>query len=207
MAGSIVNISHPDNTDYLYTTKVGLIFRKSLAITTDGIQWKNRFIRFNDIVATGWGGMLHIYNFIPTGTTYYISLQDDRDNYPVCITTRRKSVYKKIVKHVWDYSCSRIAISLLVGLQHGKRYRFASAVIDDQGVYLSHKRWLKSPEMFYFTWDAVDLWSSNGHLFIGQRNGIYHQLPYSTCDNAHILETMVSAAIQKGYRNLSQLLH
>ena len=206
MTGALVEFTHHDHQDSVYTTKIGLIFRKTLTITEEGLRWKNRFIHFNDIAATGWGGLYPIYSFIPTGTIYCILLQDDRDRFPTQIVTRRKSVYKKIVEQLWEHACSRLMISLLVGLQHGKRYRFSSAVIDDRGLYISRPRLLRPSEMFYFTWDRVDLWSNNGQLFIGQRNGLFHQLPYASCDNIHLLEAMVSSAIEHGYDQLSQLL-
>ena len=206
MTGSTLEFTHYNHQDSAYSTRVGVLFRKTLTITAQGIWWKKRFIHFNDVAATGWGGVFHSYSFIPTGTTYYITLQDDRDRYPIQIVTRRKSVYKNIIEHLWERSCSRIIVSMLVGLQHGKRYRFSTAVIDDQGIYLSHKRLFKSPEMFYFTWDNVDLWSSNGQLFIGQRNGIFHALSYQSCDNIHILETIVSEAKQQQHNRLSRLL-
>lgn len=206
MAGTILEFTQADHHDVVYTTRIGMIFRKTLTLTTEGLWWNNHFVHYNNITSMGWGGIAHIYSFIPTGTTYCISLQDDRDSYPMQIMTRRKSVYKQIVEQLWEHSCSRIMISLLVGLQHGKRYRFANAVIDDKGLYISRRRLLASPEMFYFTWNKVKLWSNNGQLFIGQRYGLFHQLPYASCDNVHILEMMVSSAIARGYEQLSQLL-
>lgn len=190
----------------LYEIKIGLIFRRQLTVTQEGILWKGRLVRFNDIISTGWGGTRHYYNGIPTGTVHTIHLDDGKKRNVMTITTRRKAVYSKIVDLVWQYAGVDILTRLLTGLQSGERYVVGASMVTDDGIHITQKRLFKDPQVFFFPWHQVSLARQQGSFIIQGARGISEQLAYNDNNNTHIIDYAITMAKEHGFQRLSDLL-
>lgn len=194
------------NQPLLYETKIGLIFKRTLTITQEGVLWKGRLVRFNEIVSTGWGGTRHSYNGIPTGTVYEIQLDDRQKRMPMRIKTRREAVYDVIVNLIQQYAGIDILTRLLKGLQAGERYIVGSSVVCDDGIHIARKTLFKDPEMLYSPWQYVSLTRQQGLLIIGGANGGTEQLSYKENNNTHIIDYAITMAHKHELERLSDLL-
>lgn len=190
----------------IYEVKIGLIFRSTLTITQEGVRWRGRFVRFSDIVSTGWGGTRHIYNGIPTGTTYDIHLDDRQKRRPMTIRTRRKAVYSTIVDTIWQMAGIAILTRLLEGLRAGERYVVGGSMVSDEGIHISRKKLFKDPEVVFFPWRQVSVVRQQGNCIIHGERGFSECLPYNENNNTHIIDYAIEMALQNGLTRLSDML-
>lgn len=202
------NISPPTSNDSptLYESKIGLIFRHTLTITAEGVHWKGRFMRFSDIISTGWGGTRHSYNGIPTGTVYDVHLDDKKKRRPMQIRTRRKSIYNTLVNTIWQQAGIDLLNRLLTGLKAGERYVVGTSTVSDEGIYIRHKKLFKDTEVHYYPWHQLKLLRQQGSLIIQGDRGISEHLPYNENNNTHIIDYAIDIAQQHGLIRLSDML-
>lgn len=190
----------------LYEAKIGLLFKRRLTITHEGIHWKGRVIRFSDVVSTGWGGTSRSYNGIPTGTVYDIHLDDRQQRTPMRIKTRQKAVYGTVTDIIWQHAGIDILTRLLTGLKSGERYVVGNAVVTDEGIHINRKKLFKAPEAFYFPWQNVQLSRYQGTLTIMGARNISQQLSYNENNNTHIIDRAITIALEHGLTRLSDML-
>lgn len=197
--------SSPTTQPPIYEARIGLLFRRTLILTQEGIHWKNRFVRFNDIASTGWGGTRHIYNGIPTGTVYDIHLDDRTKRVPMTIRTRRKAVYSAIVDIVWKQAGVHILARLLDGLRSGKRYAIGGSMVCDEGIQISRKKLFKDPEVAFFTWQQINVVRQQGNCIIHGSRGFSECLAYNDNNNTHVIDYAIEVARQYGLTRLSDM--
>lgn len=190
-----------------YKTEIGgVLVKKTLAISPQGVQWKNTTIPLDQITRVRWGATRHTVNGIPTGTTHTIYFGDNRRL--MHVETREEAVYHEFIDKLWKAVCVRLWIEMLQGLKEGKRYRFGDAMVDDKGVVITKSGFFSSGEKIYGRWDQIQTWSANGNFVIGIKGDkkASSAISYQDVDNTHILAAAISAGFKDGADRLSDLL-
>lgn len=188
-----------------YQAEIGLVFKNTLRISTNGVEWKGQKIALADITRVRWGAVNHSVNGIPTGTDYTMAVGDNRSE--LVIETRKEDIYSSFTGCLWKAVCVRLMTETLKGLISGQRLSFGGAVIDDNGVQLTKHKFLGS-DPAYRQWSQVTYGSANGSLNITAQDDkkTYISIPYLTTPNAHILETILRLNFKNWKGKLSGLL-
>lgn len=190
-----------------YKTEIGgVLVKKTLAISPQGVQWKHTTIPLDQITRVRWGATRHTVNGIPTGTTHTIYFGDNRRL--MHVETRKDAVYDEFIGKLWKAVCVRLWIEMLQGLKEGKRYRFGDAMVDDKGVEITKSGLFSSGEKVYGRWDQIQTWSANGNFVIGIKGDkkASSAISYQNVDNTHILAAAIGAGFKNGADRLSDLL-
>lgn len=189
-----------------YKTEIGGLVKKTLAISPQGVQWKNTTIPLDQITRVRWGATRHSVNGIPTGTTHTIYFGDNRRL--MHVETRKEAVYDEFIGKLWKAVCVRLWIEMLQGLKEGKRYCFGDTMVDDKGVEITKSGFFSSGEKIYGRWDQIQTWSANGNFVIGIKGDkkASSAISYQDIDNTHILAAAISAGFKNGADRLSDLL-
>lgn len=189
-----------------YEAELGVVFKDRLRLSTAGIEWKGVQYPLGGITRVGWGATRHSVNGIPTGTTYKILFGDDKKYSEVELG--QEAIFSAFVERLWRAVGIRLVTQLLQGLRGGGRYWFGQALVDDSGVEVPRRRWLKADERVYGTWDGVHVWPADGSFCIGLKDDkkAYAAIPYQEANSAHVLEAAIRAAFKKGADRLSDLL-
>lgn len=190
-----------------YQVKIGLVFKDTLRISPNGVEWKDKRFPLDSITWVKWGAVRRSVNGVPTGTDYTIAVGDGRSS--AVIETRKGEIFGTFTDKLWRAVCIRLLTETLGSLKSGKSISFGDAVIDDNGVQLTkHKVW-SSNESKYYEWGKVTYGSAGGSLVITAQDDkkFFVDLPYLTTPNAHILEAMIRLSFKKWTGRLSGLLN
>lgn len=188
-----------------YQADIGLIFTKKLCISPEGIDWKGRRWPLDAISRIRWGGVRHVVNGIPSGTTYHIMFGTPADS--TSIELRKQTVYSNFIDRLWKGIGVRLLADFLEGLQDGRTYRFGSVVVSDLGMELGRMRFFDNDRVFC-RWNELVIWNDAGAFCIGKKDDkeLSATLSYLDMDNIHVLETAISAFWKRGGVRLSSLL-
>lgn len=188
-----------------YEADVGLVFKNKLRISPDGLQWGDKIYPLDKITRVRWGAVRHSVNGIPTGTEYTIAFGDDHSWREA--KTKRKDVYSSFLDRLWRAVCVNLMVSTLEILRDGEKLTFGEATVDDNGIVLKKRKFLKS-EPVYHTWDLVTFKYYDGNLVINSKRvkKCYCSVSLKDVDNAHILDSCIRSAFKNGYTRLSRLL-
>ncbi len=188
-----------------YEAEIGLIFKDTLRISPNGIEWKGNRYPLDSITRVRWGGVRRSINGIPTGTDYTIAFGNSRSE--AVVQLRREEIYTTFLEKLWRAVCVRLMTQTLEALKAGKRVSFGGAVIDDNGVQLTKHKFLGN-ETVYCAWDQAHYWSADGSLVIGAKDDkkVYASISYLDTANAHILEAIIRLSFKKWKGRLSGLL-
>lgn len=189
-----------------YQAKIGLVFKDTLRISPNGVEWKDKRIPLDSITWVKWGAVSRSVNGVPTGTDYTIAVGDGRSS--AVIETHKGEIYSTFTDKLWRAVCVRLLTEILETLKSGKSISIGGTVIDDHGVQLTkHKFFGNDTE--YRDWGKVTYVSSGGSLFITAQDDkkVYVSLPYLSTPNAHILEAMIRLSFKKWTGRLSGLLN
>ena len=189
-----------------YEADIGILFKKKLKISPEGIQWGKYEFTLDSITRIRWGGTRHSVNGIPTGTTYTIFVGNEYDY--ITIETRQEQVYINFVDRLWKAVGVRILIELLEGLHEGKQFRFKTAIIDDRGIIFEKHKWFGANEHVLCLWKDIVISNPPGTLFISKKynRGLSVELSYTLDNNVHILDSAINALFKRGGERLSSLL-
>lgn len=190
-----------------YQAEIGLVFKNTLRISPNGVEWKDKRFPLDSITWVRWGAVSRSVNGIPTGTDYTIALGDGRSS--VVIETRKGDIFNTFTDKLWRAACVRLLTETLESLKCGNSISFGGAVIDDNGLQLTKHKFWGSNETEYRDWGKVTYGSSGGSLFITAQDDkkVYVSLPYLSTPNAHILEAMIRLSFKKWTGRLSGLLN
>lgn len=188
-----------------YEVQIGLVFKDTLRISPNGLEWKGGRYPLDSITRVRWGAVRNSVNGIPTGTDFTIAFGDDRSE--AVVQLRREEIYTTFLDKLWRAVCGRLIGQMLEALKAGQRFSFADAVIDDNGIQLTKHKFL-GQERIYCSWGQTHYWSANGALIIGAKDDkkAYASIPYINTANAHILETIIRLSFKKWKGRLSGLL-
>lgn len=187
-----------------YSAEIGILFKKTLRISPDGISWGNQHYPLEAITRVRWGGVRHSVNFVPTGTTYTIAFGDSTSE--AVVETRRKEVFRTFIEKLHDAVGAPLMVDLLKKVKQGQ-VEFGEIQVRDTGVTLPKRSFLRS-ESVDCTWSEVQVWSADGSFYIGAIDDRKTRaaLSYIHTPNAHILEQTIRAAFRRGAARLSDLL-
>jgi len=189
-----------------YEAEVGAIFKDKLRISPEGIEWKGRRWDLDSITLVRWGGTRHSVNGIPTGTTYNIFFGNG-SRY-VSIELKKETIYSNFIERLWKAVGVRLLTEYLEGLRDGKKYRFGTAVMSDQGMELERKKLFSSNERVFCRWDELVIWDGAGVFCIGKKGDkkLAAAFSYQDEDNIHVLEAAIRMFWKRGGDRLSSLL-
>ncbi len=189
-----------------YEADVGAIFKDKLRISPEGIEWKGRRWELDSITRVRWGGTRHSVNGIPTGTTYSI-VYGNGSNY-ASIELRKEAIYSNFVDRLWRAVGVRLLTEYLEGLRDGKKYRFGSTVMSDQGMELERRKLFGSNERVFCHWGELVIWNGPGVFCIGKKDDkkLAAAFSYQEEDNIHVLEAAIRMFWKRGGDRLSSLL-
>ncbi|MBU5612873.1 hypothetical protein [Geomonas azotofigens] len=189
-----------------YEVDVGAIFKDKLRISPEGIEWKGRRWNLDSITRIRWGGTRHSLNGIPTGTTYSIVFGNG-SNFAT-IELKKEATYSNFVDRLWRAVGVRLLTEYLEGLRDGKKYRFGSTVISDDGIELERKKLFGSNERVFCRWGELVIWNGAGVFCIGKKEDrkLSADFSYQEEDNIHVLEAAIRMFWKQGGDRLSSLL-
>lgn len=189
-----------------YEAEVGAVFKDTLRISPDGIEWKGRRWPLDSVTRVRWGATKHSVNGIPTGTFYNIVFGNDSTK--ETINLRRKTTFDNFVERLWKAVGTRILTDYLAGLQAGKKYRFGSTVVSDTGMELQRTGFFSGGERVFCGWGELQIWNGPGLFCIGRKGDkkLTVGLSYQDEDNIHILEAAIRMSFKQGGNRLSTIL-
>lgn len=189
-----------------YEANVGAIFTDKLRISPEGIEWKGRRWELDSITRVRWGGTRHSVNGIPTGTTFTIVLGND-SNY-TSIVLKNETTYSNFIERLWRAVGVRLLTEYLEGLRDGKKYRFSTAVMSDNGMELERKKLFGRNEKVFCRWVDLYFWNGAGTFCVEKigDNKLNATFSYQDDDNIHVLEAAILLFRKRGGIRLSSLL-
>ena len=189
-----------------YEAEIGVIFRDTLRISPDGVQWKGSKIQLDEIERVRWGATRHSVNGIPTGTSYSIFVGSERRI--MSIQLRQKLIYSEFVGRLWKTAGVRLLTEMLERLRAGKRYLFGTAVVTDAGVELERRKLFGANERFPCRWTDLVIGNGTGTFYIAKKDDmkVAVELPYQDMDNVHVLEAALRHFWKSASPRLSDLL-
>lgn len=194
-------------SEITYEADVGVLFKESLRISPDGVQWKGTRIPLEEIKRVRWGGTQHSVNGIPTGTTFNIFVGGDKVG--TNIELKKQQIYSEFVERLWKTAGVRLLTEMLERLRAGERYEFGTAVVDDHGVELERRHLLAANERVFCNWTDLVIGNGAGTFYIAKKDDkkVAVELPYQDMDNVHILEAAMRVFWKKASPRLSDLLN
>ena len=189
-----------------YEADIGVVSKNKLRISPDGVQWRGSKIPLEEIKRVRWGATRHSVNGIPTGTTYNIFVGGERGG--ARIQLRKQQIYSEFVDRLWKTAGVRLLTEMLESLQAGKRYRFGTAIVTDQGVELERRKLFGANERLPCKWTDLVIGNGAGTFYIAKKDEkkVAVELPYQDMDNVHILEAAMRLFWKSASPRLSDLL-
>lgn len=189
-----------------YRAQIGIVLKHELSLSPDGISWRGRTYPLDSITRLRWGAIRHSVNGIPTGTTYTIAFGDKTSE--SVVECRREEVYDAVVERLWKAAGIQLLLQTLRDLKDGKEWWVDGARVRDENITLyRHNFWTREPVVV--SWYDVRMWSEAGAMNIASASDakVSIALSYINSENAHILDRMLRAALnRKGLARLSELL-
>lgn len=190
-----------------YQAEIGILFKDTLKISPNGVEWKGRRIALSDIDWVTWGAVRKSVNGVPTGTDHTIVLGGAGFS-EMTIVTAKSEIYQSFTDCLWKAVCVRLLEQYLHELKDGKQISIGRGVVfDDKGIYLT-KHKLFGNETLYREWGSITYNSYNGTLFINANDDkkTYVDLSYLSVPNVHILEAIIRLSFKKWSGKLSGIL-
>ena len=181
-----------------YETEIGLVFKDTLRISPDGVEYKGEKIKLENINAVRWGSVRQSVNGIPTGTDYTIGITSKSNS--ILVQTRRLEVYNSVTDKIWKGACVRILFEYYDALKQGKKLSIGGVKFDDDGIYLIKHGFL-SKESVYTKWQNISHSSYNGEFIISDAKNkkIYVSLSYLNTYNVNILHSLMKLSFENGW--------
>lgn len=181
-----------------YETEIGLVFKDTLRISPDGVEYKGEKIKLENINAVRWGAVNNSLNGIPTGTDYTIAITSKSNS--ILVQTRREEVYDSVTDKIWKGACVRILFEYYDALKQGEKLSVGEVKFDDNGINLIKHGFL-SKETVYTKWQNVSLSSYNGEFIISDAKNkkIYASLSYMNTYNVNILHNLIKLSFENGW--------
>lgn len=189
-----------------YQTELGVIFKDTLRISPNGVEWKGRRIALDDITKVRWGAVRKTVNGVPAGVDYTIGVGGNNTSEFV-IQTSKEEVYNRFTDCLWKAACVRILEQYLKGLKEGKTFSIGGVRFDDNGIHLTKHKFFGS-EYVYEKWGNVTYGSYDGSLQVTSQNDnkTYASFSYIDVANAHIFEAIIRLSFKNWKGRLSGLL-
>ena len=189
-----------------FEAQIGLVFKDTLKISPNGVEWKGSRVALDNVTGIGWGATRNSVNGVPTGTDYFIYWCGASN--VTSVQLNRENVYSTFIDKLWKSVGVRLMTEMVGGLRDGKRYRFGDAILDDYGMELTKSHLFSADEKIKATWAELQFWNANGSFYIGKTNDkkAVLALPYQGANNAHVLEAAIRMKFKTGNPRLSSIL-
>jgi hypothetical protein len=186
-----------------FSADVGVVFKDTLSISADGIEWKGQRYPLESITGVRWGAVRHSVNGIPTGTDYEIAFATRSGT--TSVSLRKESTYSGFIEALWRAVCVRLMIEMSEALEAGRSLTFGDMTVEDACVTLVRHKFLGANEKVRLSWSDVHVWSANGEFVIGAKNDkkVYGSGSYKDHWNIHLLDHIVRAGFKKGVSKIS----
>ena len=186
-----------------FSADVGVVFKDTLSISANGIEWKGQRYPLESITAVRWGAVRHSVNGVPTGTDYEIAFATRSGT--TSIGLRKESTYSGFIEALWRAVCVRLMIEMSQALEAGKVLSFGDMTIEDRYVTLVKHKFLSTNEKVRLSLSDVHVWSANGEFVIGAKTDkkTYGSGSYKDHWNIHLLDHVVRSGFKKGVVKLS----
>ena len=186
-----------------FSADVGVVFKDTLSISSNGIDWKGQKCKLDSITGVRWGAVRHSVNGLPTGTDYEIGFATRSGT--TSISLRKESTYSGFIEALWRAVCVRLMIEMSEALQAGKVLTFGDMTVEDQYVTLVKRKFLGANEKVRLNWSDVHVWSENGEFLIGAKNDkkTYGSGSYKDHWNIHLLDHVIRSGFKNGVKKLS----
>jgi hypothetical protein len=184
----------------------GLFKKDVLTIDSTGIRWNRRHYALKSITFVRWGGLVQKSLFGKT-TSYLVGFGDESSEVVVGFSDAK--IYSSLIEKMWRAVCGRLIDEMLQELKSGRGLVFAGAVIYDDGVQMSRRKWRAEPEVVRWLWHDLETKDHQGKLHISAKDAENWsvQLPYMSLRNVPVLHWIISAASKRqGMRRLSELI-
>ena len=192
-----------------YEAGWGLVFKKKLKISPDGVEWAGRQMPLDSISRLRWGGTKHYVNGVPSYTTYSIFVGTEANWEGATIELSNDKIYSEFLERLWKAVGTRLLTQMLERLKGGQRYRFGNAVVDDYGVELERHHTFRANEKVRCGWTDLVIGNANGGFYIAKKDEkkVAVQLPYQQEDNVHVLEAAMRILWKHPGSRMSDLLN
>lgn len=188
-----------------YETNIGVIFKKKLRISPDGVQWKKLNIPLEKITRIRWGGTVN-----STGVTYTTFVGMQRGGITIKLT--KIADFSEFTGRLWKAVGVRLLTEMLEGLRAGEQYEFMCksnyVLINDYGVVLEKHKLFSKNELVHCEWQDLVIGSNDGTFRISKKDEreVKVELPYQEVDNVHVLEAALRVFWKTESTRLSDLL-
>jgi len=191
--------------DITYETKIGIIFKKDLKISPDGVEYNGKKFALSEITGVRWGGTIKSTNGTTTEIEYSIYIHTPQNN--ISIDTKNENLYSNFTERLWKAVGARLFTQFLEGVKDGSCFSFGSAEICDNGVKLTRNKLFGSEEEFFY-WSQVQALSRSGaYLIMSVKDPRFNvELDYQHMDNIHMLSVAVGLLKENNLDTLSGLL-
>jgi hypothetical protein len=188
-----------------YRTEVGVLFRKKLSISPDGIEWNGERYPLDSITRVRWGGVRRSVNGLPTGTTYTIAVGDNTREAVIHLDGTRHQAF---IERLWPAVCVRLMTSILGKLKEGRELVFGDALLIDLGLTLTKHKMFGAKERVFCDWWHIQTWSRNGSFYIQSKDDtkVCVTLSYLSDHNTHLLEHLIGLKFKASDKKISALL-
>jgi KaiC/GvpD/RAD55 family RecA-like ATPase len=188
-----------------FSAELGIIFKDRLEISPRGVSWKGDTIPLDEVTRVRWGAVRKSVNGIPSSTDHTIAVGDSRREF--VIETSKGDVADAFTERLWKAVCVRILNESLVRLKEGGKLAFGIVTVEDEGIHLRKKSFLSS-EAAYRRWNQVSYYSSNGSLFVVDKDDqkVAGSMSFMEVPNVHVLEAIIRLSFKKWRGRLSGLL-
>lgn len=185
-----------------YAADVGKIMKTRLAISPNGLEWKNQTTPLEDVRAVRWGAVNKSVNGVPTGTEYLIAWSDGKRTTTVEFGNSR--IFEAFIDRLFKAVLEQIVGALIARLRAGHEIHAGNAIIRDTSVILRRKKFF-GDEAAEYDWGEVTVSAFNGAFVINGPAGskATASMGYREVDNAHFIELLVRHAFSRGILRMS----
>jgi hypothetical protein len=188
-----------------YRTEVGVLFKKKLSISPDGIIWSGKHYPLEAITRVRWGGVRRSVNGVPTGTAYTVAVGDNREETVIHLDG---TSHQAFIERLWPAVCVRLMTSILGKLREGRELVFGDALLTDLGLTLTRHKMFGANERVFCDWWQIQTWSRDGSFYIQSKadKKTYATLSYLSDYNVHLLEYLIGLKFKTSDKKISALL-
>lgn len=190
-----------------YRVEVGRIFKDTLSISADSVQWKRRLYRLESITRIRWGSVTRTLVGGVKRTTHTVAFGDSE--HESCIDTNNKEIYSNFIGKLWSTAGIRLLSEFMEILKAGGVIRFGRAQFRDEGVDLIDIRLFGRKQVVSCAWDQILVKNFNGSLTVSAKDNpsAWASMSFRDTANVCVLAKALELALQPPYnKRMSALL-
>ncbi len=199
-----INREEKHSRNITYEGEWGLVFKDRIKISPQGIEWKGKLYRLEDIEYTSWGIYKTYINGIPTNTERIVRFGYGPYGERIDLG---KSVYPKFVECLFNAVSGRINKTILENFKYNRETGFGDKIKDD-GIQYDEHNWFSKDVHKFYTWKELYISGYDGYLHVKDLDDkTLEAWSYIDHNNVHMLEVILRLAIKKKVNRLSDLLN